>query len=196
MSLSARFPTALPMPVMIGHRWGSHEQYERLVSLISTWLDLGVEWENWSIPKTNPIPTDGSDIATEAAVDRRLRTLADQRGVLVVAARAGITFSEICRHEIRGARLLNVPVIVARPMDVNGSTFATERADRICSWRGEVVARAVAELCGRNDMVAKIDRLSLARANPALLAHACVSRERLRRELRRQLSTAARTLLD
>lgn len=175
---------------MVGHRWAAHEQYERLVALLSEWLKEGIDWENWSIPRTAPIPTDGSDVATESAIDARLRALADRRGVLLVAARAGISFGPICQHEIRGARLLGIPVVVARPMDVNKSTFAVDRADKICSWRGEAVARAVAEMGRRPYLIALINRRAGTSPSPnALAAYAYIRRKP-------RLGLAARTLLE
>ncbi|MDD2852909.1 MAG: TIR domain-containing protein [Desulfuromonadaceae bacterium] len=126
--------------LFISHSWSYGENYDKIVKMIS---DQGIEFFDHSVPKGDPIHTNGTDKELHEAIEAKLK------GTSCVLILAGVyaTYSKWINKEIEMAKKYNKKIIAIEPWGAeNTSKIVKDSADRIVKWQGSSIANAIIEL--------------------------------------------------
>jgi Thoeris protein ThsB, TIR-like domain len=126
--------------LFISHSWSYDENYNKIVKMIS---DQGIEFYDHSVPKGDPIHTNGTDKELHEAIEAKLK------GASCVIILAGVyaTYSKWINKEIEMAKKFNKKIIAVEPWGAEKtSKIVKESADRIVKWQGSSIASAIIEL--------------------------------------------------
>lgn len=126
--------------LFISHSWSYGENYDKVVKMIS---DQGIEFYDHSVPKGDPIHTNGTDKELHEAIEAKLK------GTSCVIILAGVyaTYSKWINKEIEMAKKYNKKIIAIEPWGAEKtSKIVKDNADRIVKWQGNSIASAIIEL--------------------------------------------------
>ncbi|MBQ3676032.1 MAG: TIR domain-containing protein [Bacteroidales bacterium] len=125
--------------IFISHSWSYSEQYDKIEDFLK---QEGILFYNHSVPKNDPIHTNGTDAQLEAAIDAKVK------GCSCVIILAGVyaTYSKWINKEIKIAKKYDKPIIAVEYWgSEKTSTVVKEAADVIVKWQAKSVADAVRE---------------------------------------------------
>jgi hypothetical protein len=123
--------------IFISHSWSYSKQYDKIEEFLK---QEGILFYNHSVPKNNPIHTNGTDGQLEAAIDAKVR------GCSCVIILAGVyaTYSKWINKEIKIAKKYNKPIIAVEYWgSEKTSSVVKGAADVIVKWQAKSVADAV-----------------------------------------------------
>lgn len=123
--------------IFISHSWSYSERYDKVESFLQ---QEGIWYYNHSVPKNDPIHTNGTDKELEEALDAKIR------GCSCVIILAGVysTHSKWINKEIAIAKKYNKPIIAVEYWGAERtSTVVKNAADIIVRWNAKSVANAV-----------------------------------------------------
>lgn len=123
--------------IFISHSWSYSEQYDKVESFLK---QEGVEFYNHSVPKDDPIHTNGTDKQLSEAIDAKVK------GCSCVIILAGVyaSYSKWIDKEIQMAKKYNKPIIAIQPWGAeHTSKVVKDAADTIVSWNAKSIANAV-----------------------------------------------------
>ncbi len=123
--------------IFISHSWSYSEQYDKIEDFLK---QEGILFYNHSVPKNDPIHTNGTDAQLEAAIDAKVK------GCSCVIILAGVyaTYSKWINKEIKIAKKYDKPIIAVEYWGAEKtSTVVKEAADVIVKWQAKSVADAV-----------------------------------------------------
>lgn len=123
--------------IFISHSWSYSKQYDKIEEFLK---QEGILFYNHSVPKNNPIHTNGTDAQLEAAIDAKVK------GCSCVIILAGVyaTYSKWINKEIKIAKKYNKPIIAVEYWgSEKTSSVVKEAADVIVKWQSKSVADAV-----------------------------------------------------
>ena len=123
--------------IFISHSWSYSEQYDKIEDFLK---QEGILFYNHSVPKNDPIHTNGTDAQLEAAIDAKVK------GCSCVIILAGVyaTYSKWINKEIKIAKKYDKPIIAVEYWgSEKTSTVVKEAADVIVKWQAKSVADAV-----------------------------------------------------
>lgn len=123
--------------VFISHSWSYSSQYDKIEDFLR---QEGVYYYNHSIPKDDPIHTNGSDYQLEAAIESKVK------GCSCVIILAGVyaSYSRWIQKEIRMAKKYNKPIIAVEYWGAERTSVVVKNAaDVIVKWNAKSVADAV-----------------------------------------------------
>jgi len=126
--------------LFISHSWSYGENYDKIVKMIS---GQGIEFYDHSVPKGDPIHTNGTDKELHEAIEAKLK------GTSCVLILAGVyaTYSKWINKEIEMAKKYNKKIIAIEPWGAEKtSKIVKDNADRIVKWQGSSIASAIIEL--------------------------------------------------
>ncbi len=126
--------------LFISHSWSYGENYDKIVKMIS---NQGIEFYDHSVPKGDPIHTNGTDKELHEAIEVKLK------GTSCVLILAGVyaTYSKWINKEIEIAKKYNKKIIAIEPWGAEKtSKIVKDNADRIVKWQGSSIASAIIEL--------------------------------------------------
>jgi nuclease len=127
--------------LFISHSWAYSDTYDRLIHLLDS---QKLNYYNHSIPKNDPVHTNGTDKQLYDAIDAKIR------GVSCVLILAGVysTYSKWIDKEIEIAKRYAKPIIAIEPWgSERTSKKVKENADKIVKWQGSSIVDAIKELC-------------------------------------------------
>lgn len=123
--------------IFISHSWAYSKAYDKIEEFLK---EQGVSFYNHSVPKDDPIHTNGTDKELYEKIDAKVR------GCSCVIILAGVyaSYSKWINKEIEIAKKYNKPIIVVEPFgSERTSTVVKEAATVIVAWRASSVANAV-----------------------------------------------------
>ncbi|QOR35068.1 TIR domain-containing protein [Clostridium sp. 'deep sea'] len=127
--------------LFISHSWNYSDAYDKVNKLLK---NQNINYYNHSVPKNNPIHTNGTDKQLKAEIESKIK------GTSCVLILAGVysTYSKWIKKEIDIANLYGKPIIAIEPWgSKNTSVIVKNNADKIVSWQGKSIVSAIKELC-------------------------------------------------
>lgn len=123
--------------IFISHSWAYSEAYDKVEEFLR---NEGVSFYNHSVPKDDPVHTNGTDKELYDKIEAKVR------GCSCVIILAGVyaTYSKWINKEIEIAKKYNKPIIAVEPF-ASGKTSKVVRdaATVIVGWRASSIANAV-----------------------------------------------------
>lgn len=130
--------------IFISHSWTYENHHDRLLSLLRKRNDFRVH--DFSVPKGDPVHTNGTDLDLENAIRRRMQPCS----VVLVLAGLYANYSKWIHKEIRLAQkgFSNPKPIVAIELwgSERTSTVVKDAADRIVKWNTDSIVDAIRDL--------------------------------------------------
>lgn len=126
--------------LFISHSWAYSDNYSKIVEMINK---QGLIFYDHSVPKDNPIHTNGTDKQLQAAIDAKMR------GTSCILILAGVysTYSKWINKEINIAKAYSKKIIAIEPWaSERTSAVVKVNADRVVKWQGVSIANAIREL--------------------------------------------------
>lgn len=123
--------------IFISHSWAYSEAYDKVESFLR---QEGVSFYNHSVPKNDPVHTNGTDKELYDAIDAKVK------GCSCVIILAGVysTYSKWINKEIEIAKKYNKPIIAVQPWGAERtSSVVKDAATTIVGWNAKSVANAV-----------------------------------------------------
>ena len=123
--------------IFISHSWAYSAHYDKIEEFLT---QEGVSYYNHSVPKDDPIHTNGTDKQLRAAIDAKIR------GCSCVIILAGVyaSYSKWINIEIELAQQYNKPIIAVQPWGAERTFAAVKKAaTTIVGWNAKSVANAV-----------------------------------------------------
>ena len=123
--------------IFISHSWAYSDAYDKVESFLR---QEGVSFYNHSVPKDDPIHTNGTDKELSEAIEAKIK------GCSCVIILAGVyaTYSKWINKEIEMAQKYNKPIIAVQPWGADRtSSVVKEAATVIVGWNAKSVANAV-----------------------------------------------------
>ena len=126
--------------IFISHSWAYSDAYEKIVKFLD---DNDVDYYNHSVPKDDPVHTNGTDKQLKEKIDAKIKGCS---GVIILAG-VYASYSKWIDKEIDISSDYSKPIIAVEPW---GSEKTSKRvkdaADKIVKWNGKSVADAVKKL--------------------------------------------------
>lgn len=125
--------------IFISHSWTYSTHYDKVEEFLQK---EGVEYYNHSVPKDDPVHTNGTDKELREKIDAKIR------GCSCVIILAGVyaTYSKWINIEIELAQNYGKPIIAVQPWGAERtSTVVKDAANVIIGWNAKSVANAVRE---------------------------------------------------
>jgi len=127
--------------LFISHSWAYGDAYEKLVNLLDARNYFN--FKNFSVPKDDPVHTNGTDKALYDAIYNKVRLC---HCVLVLAG-VYSSYSKWIDKEIEIARELSKPIIAIEPWGAEKtSQTVKENANKIVKWNTESIVEAIRDL--------------------------------------------------
>lgn len=123
--------------LFISHSWNYTDAYEKLIALLDK---TGLVYSDYSVPKEDPVHTNGTDKELKDAICRQMAPCS----CILVLAGVYATYSKWINKEIEIAKLMKKKIIAIEPFgSERTSRFVKENADIIVKWRGESIKNAI-----------------------------------------------------
>lgn len=128
--------------LFISHSWAYSDAYEKLLGLLDK--HPAFSYRNYSVPKDDPIHTNGTDKQLLEAIREKVR----QASCVVICAGVYSTYSKWINKEIKVAvEEYGKPIVGVKPWDnTNVSSVVRDNADRLVAWRKASIENAIIEL--------------------------------------------------
>lgn len=126
--------------LFISHSWNYSDAYEKLISLID---GQGLDYYNHSVPKDDPVHTNGTDWQLKQAIEAKVL------GTSCVLILAGVysSYSKWIIKEIEIARAIGKKIIAIEPWAAERtSQVVKDNADIIVGWNGKSIIDAIKNL--------------------------------------------------
>lgn len=126
--------------LFISHSWTYGDAYDKLTQMLDA---QGLDYYNHSVPKSNPLHTNGTQKQLREAIEAQIR------GTSCVLILAGVyaTYSKWINEEIAIAKSYGKPIIAIQPWGAEKtSTVVKGNADKIVNWQGSSIVTAIKEL--------------------------------------------------
>jgi hypothetical protein len=126
--------------LFISHSWTYGDAYDKIITMLD---EQGLDYYDHSVPKTDPIHTNGTQKQLREAIDAQIK------GTSCVLILAGVyaTYSKWINEEIDIANSYGKPIIAIEPWgSERTSQIVKDNADRIVKWQGKSIVDAIKEL--------------------------------------------------
>ncbi len=126
--------------LFISHSWNYGDAYDKVMKLLD---GQGLSYYDHSVPKNDPIHTNGTDKQLYDSIDAQIR------GVNCVLILAGVycSYSKWINKEIEIAKKYGKPIIAIEPWASERTSFVVKNnAHRIVKWQGVSIVNAIKEL--------------------------------------------------
>ncbi|MDC2889494.1 TIR domain-containing protein [Psychrosphaera algicola] len=123
--------------LFISHSWAYSDGYTKVIYLIQK---QGIKFFDHSVPKGDPIHTNGSDWQLKQAIENKMK------GTSCIIIMAGVysTYSKWINKEIEIAKAYGKSIIAIEPWaSTRTSSVVKINADIIVKWQGASIARAI-----------------------------------------------------
>lgn len=130
--------------LFISHSWAYSDAYEKLVGLLNK--DDRFSYSNYSVPKDDPIHTNGTDEELYAAIKEQI----SHASVVLILAGVYSSYSKWIDKEIKIAQeefSVSKPIIAIEPWESEKtSKRVKDSADKTVGWNSKSVIDAIKEL--------------------------------------------------
>ncbi|PSV44050.1 TIR domain-containing protein [Photobacterium indicum] len=126
--------------LFISHSWNYDKNYQKVVEMIT---DQGISFYDHSVPKDDPIHTDGTDAQLHDAIEAKMK------GTSCILILAGMyaTHSKWINKEIKIAQSYGKKIIAIEPWGAEKTSKVVKDAShKIVKWQGKSIADAIKEL--------------------------------------------------
>lgn len=128
--------------LFISHSWSHSEKYDGLINLLNRRNYF--RYKDYSVPKDDPIHTNGSDKELYEAIFRKIRPCS----VVLILAGVYATYRKWIGKEIKLAKEESKPIIAIEYWGSERTSVVKENADRVVKWNTESIVSAIKELTG------------------------------------------------
>jgi len=126
--------------LFISHSWKYEDAYNKMIQFLD---DQGISYYDHSVPKDDPVHTNGTDKELREAIDAKIKGCS---GVIILAG-VYATYSKWINEEIKISGDYDKPIIAVEPWDSERtSTVVKDAADKIVGWNGKSLANAIRDL--------------------------------------------------
>ncbi|MEP1208448.1 MAG: TIR domain-containing protein [Rhizobiaceae bacterium] len=126
--------------LFISHSWKYGDAYDKIVQFLD---EQGISYYDHSVPKNDPIHTNGTAKQLRAAIDSKISGCS---GVIILAG-VYSTYSKWINEEIGISNHYGKPIIAIEPWaSEKTSAIVKDEADKIVKWNGKSIADAIREL--------------------------------------------------
>lgn len=123
--------------IFISHSWAYSSDYDKIESFLR---QEGIVFYNHSVPKNDPIHTNGTDKQLSDAIEAKVKGCS----CIIILAGVYATYSKWINKEIEMAKKYNKPIIAVQPWGAERtSSIVKNAADVIVGWNAKSVANAV-----------------------------------------------------
>ena len=130
--------------LFISHSWTYSNAYEGLLGLLDK--DFAFSYRNYSVPKDDPVHTNGTDKQLYAAIKEQI----SHASVVLILAGKYSTYSKWINKEITIAQTefyVPKPIIAVQPWGAEQtSTVVKAAANKLVGWNSKSVIDAIKEL--------------------------------------------------
>ena len=127
--------------LFISHSWAYKDAYDRIVTFFE---EQRLNYYNHSIPKNDPIHTNGTDKELYAAIEAKVRGTSG----MVILAGVYASYSKWIQKEIKISKSLSKPIIAVEGWGAQRvSEVVRDNADVIVKWNGKSVIDAIKKFC-------------------------------------------------
>jgi len=130
--------------LFISHSWAYSDSYEKLVALLNNRPYFS--YTNYSIPKDNPVHTNGTDRELHEAINNKI----SQCQAVIILAGVYSSYSKWINKEISIAKndfSLPKKILAIEPRgSEKTSKIVKDNADKIVKWNTESIVSAIREL--------------------------------------------------
>lgn len=129
-------------PLFISHSWTYSNQYEKLVRLLREKPGFG--FKNYSVPKDDPVHTNGTDKQLREAIKQKMRPC----NVVLILAGVYASYSKWINKEIDIAKKdYKKSIIAVEPWGSEKTSLLVKgSADEIVGWKTESIVNAIRKL--------------------------------------------------
>ncbi len=126
--------------LFISHSWKYGDAYEKMVQFLN---EQGISYYDHSVPKNDPVYTNGTDKQLRAAIDAKIKGCS---GVIILAG-VYASYSKWINAEIGISGAYTKPIIAVEPWaSEKTSKVVKDAADKVVKWNGKSLADAIKEL--------------------------------------------------
>lgn len=126
--------------LFISHSWAYSDNYEKVVDLIK---QGNLSFYNHSVPKNDPVHTNGSDQELYDAIKRKMSGI----DCLVILAGVYSTYSNWINKEIEIAKALGKPIVAIESWaSERTSSVVKNNANKIVKWQSSSIVNAIKEV--------------------------------------------------
>lgn len=123
--------------LFISHSWTYGDAYDRVCELIE---QGGITFYDHSVPKNDPIHTNGTDKQLREAIDAKIKSTS----CVIILAGVYATYSKWINIEIEIAKAYNKPIIAIEPWgSEKTSSVVKYNADEIVKWQSSSIVKAI-----------------------------------------------------
>lgn len=124
--------------LFISHSWAYSKQYEGLVKLLDS--EPYFNYKNYSVPKDDPIHTNGTDWQLRQAIERQMRPAS----CVIILAGVYASYSKWINIEIELAQQLGKKIIAVEYWGAeHTSAVVKEAADVVVGWNTNSIIQAI-----------------------------------------------------
>lgn len=129
--------------IFISHSWDYSDAYDFIVRSLDTYIG-DKNWRDYSVPKNDPIHTNGTDKQLYDAIERKIRN----SSCVIILAGVYSSYSKWINKEVEIAQKYNKPIIGVKLREAERiSTVVRNAAVEIVGWYGSSIASAVKKYC-------------------------------------------------
>jgi len=127
--------------LFISHSWVYSDAYDNLTSMLDS--NPYFNYSNYSVPKYDPIHTNGTDKELRDAIERKINPC----GVVIILAGVYSTYSKWINKEIDIALAKRKPILAIEPWgSERTSAIVKKSADMVVKWNTNSIIAAIREL--------------------------------------------------
>jgi len=127
--------------LFISHSWSYSDAYEKILEFLE---QEKICFYDHSVPKDDPIHTNGSDKELEEAIEAKIKGVS---GVIILAG-VYATYSKWINKEIKIAKKYNKPIIAVKHWGAQKvSQVVKDNADELVAWQALSIANAIKKWC-------------------------------------------------
>ena len=130
--------------LFISHSWNYSDAYEKLLNLLDK--DTSFSYKNYSVPKDDPVHTNGTDKELYEAIKEQM----SHASVVLIMAGVYSTYSKWINKEIEIAQTEfsnPKPIIAVEPWgSEKTSVKVKDAADKIVRWNSSSIINAIKDL--------------------------------------------------
>lgn len=145
-----------PYKIFVSHSWSYPDSYDRLMQMLNN--KMGFSYQNFSVPKDNPIHYAQNDTTLYQAIKSRV----DQVDVILILAGVYATHSKWINLEIKAAKssngllgalsgyMTNKPIIAVEEWGaLKTSGVVKDNANEVVGWNSDSIIDAIKRLVRR-----------------------------------------------
>ena len=135
------------IPIFISHAWDYSDHYSKLSDWIfrENWSVEGVPiiFSDTSIPKHDPVHTNGSDYQLQAIINLRVA----QSSAIVIPTGVYASYSKWIQKEIEASKSLGRPILAVNIWGAQRtSTVVADASDELVGWNKQSVVSGIWKL--------------------------------------------------